>query len=339
VLGEMPSPNLTKFARHYYARPQETITKHYVFLSLSTMKLISDIINDLVAENTSAVVPLQKTKILATRLGNKDLLNWANLELSGYSNKEMLPSYRKATGTILGDFINGYNQVTNYPLPLPSFGDGLDEEMRTFYIMNDVATLERFGASGEESLMFRYPDGVKQSIESIMRNSNGPYFQLLHVGVSVPIHVASQAITAVKNKLLDFMLELEREFGMETELEDLKKQPTKINYIMETTIHNTGDGNVINTGEQAQITANIKIKKGDKSELQDTLATNGLTQDDINNLLEVVDAEEPTGKKFGQEVNLWIQKMMGKALDGSWQVGIGAAGTLLAEALHKYYGL
>jgi hypothetical protein len=32
------------------------------------MKLISEIINDLVAEGTSTVVPLQKTKILASRL-------------------------------------------------------------------------------------------------------------------------------------------------------------------------------------------------------------------------------------------------------------------------------
>ena len=303
------------------------------------MKLISDIINDLVADGTSAVIPLQKTKILASRIGNKELLNWVNLELGGYPNKESLPSYRKAVGTILGDFINGYNKVTNYPLPLPSFGDDLDEEMRTFLIMNGVATLEQFNASGETSLMFRFPDGVKQSIQSIMQNSNGPYFQLLHVGVSVPIHVASQVVTAVKNKLLDFMLELESQFGMETNIEDLKKQPTKINYIMETTIHNTGDGNVINTGEQAQITANIKITKGDKKQLQDMLTQNGVESDDINSLLQIVDVETPSDMKFGQEVNLWIQRMMAKALDGTWKVGIGAAGALLAEALKKYYGM
>jgi len=31
--------------------------------------------------------------------------------------------------------------------------------------------------------------------------------------------------------------------------------------------------------------------------------------------------------------------MIGKALDGTWQIGIDAAGTLLAEAIQRYYGI
>ena len=38
-------------------------------------------------------------------------------------------------------------------------------------------------------------------------------------------------------------------------------------------------------------------------------------------------------------VNNWIKKMMNKSLDGSWQIGIGTAGTLLADAIKGYYGM
>lgn len=57
-------------------------------------------------------------------------------------------------------------------------------------------------------------------------------------------------------------------------------------------------------------------------------------------LIEIIDTEEPNAenKTFGEKVNGWIVKMVNKALDGSWNVGIGAAGSLLAEAIWKYYG-
>jgi len=31
--------------------------------------------------------------------------------------------------------------------------------------------------------------------------------------------------------------------------------------------------------------------------------------------------------------------MIGKAVDGTWQISIGAAGSLLAELIQSYYGL
>jgi hypothetical protein len=42
--------------------------------------------------------------------------------------------------------------------------------------------------------------------------------------------------------------------------------------------------------------------------------------------------------KFGQEVNNWIKKMLGKAVDGSWNIPVGTAGLLLTNAIASYYG-
>ena len=56
------------------------------------MKLIGDIINELVDSDKSIASPLLKTKVLASRLKNNDLLTWVNSELSGYIND--VPNYR-----------------------------------------------------------------------------------------------------------------------------------------------------------------------------------------------------------------------------------------------------
>lgn len=303
------------------------------------MKLISDIINDLVDDQLSFSVALYKTKILATRVGNHNLLNWVNNELKGYPNKDSLPAYRITQGSIIGDFINGRNQVSNYPLPLPEFGENMDNGIREFCLFDSAATLELFAKSDNPSLVLRFPDGMKRSLEDILRNTNGPYFQLLNIGLTVPIHFANQALSAAKDKLLEFMLEIEKEFGLETEIEDLKRNSSKVNYIMATTINNNGDGNLVNTGDHTKITASINISMGSKNQLEQILRDNSVEQADISELLAVIDTEVPTPSGYGTKVNLWLQKMLAKSLDGSWQVGIGAAGTLLADAIKKYHGL
>ena len=137
---------------------------------------------------------------------------------------------------------------------------------------------------------------------------------------------------------MEFMLEMEKEFGLETELMVLQRNNAKINYIMNNTITNNGDGNVVNTGEGSTVNAVINISKGNKEQLTKTLKDSGLNNQDIAELLTVIDTEEPEGNNFGVRVNGWIKKMLEKSLDGTWQTGIGAAGTLLADALKGYYG-
>lgn len=305
------------------------------------MKLISDIINDLVNDHISLTVALNKTKILASRIGNAALLNWVNCELSGYPSFDSIPDYRKTIGNLKGEVIKAGFHANNYPLQF-DFGEKLNKLMTEFKTTDSISTIESFvGAAGKEnnaSLVFQYPDHLRVSLEEMMQEVNGRFFRLLSVGISVPLHFANGLIASVKNKLMDFMLELEREFGMESDIAEFKANTTKINYIMKNTINNNGDGNVVNTGSNSTINATINITKGNKEQLVKTLQDNGVENAEIAELLTVIDTESPEGNGFGIKVNGWFQKMIAKSLDGSWQIGIGAAGTLLAEALKAYYG-
>ena len=110
---------------------------------------------------------------------------------------------------------------------------------------------------------------------------------------------------------------------------------------MNQTIITTGDGNILNTGNSVKIEASISIKKGDKASLKKMLIEQSVVEKDANELIQIIDSEKPdkTSGKFGSKVNSWVQKMVGKALDGSWQIGVGAAGDLLAGAIQSYYGM
>ncbi|MBC8282200.1 MAG: hypothetical protein H8E32_00160, partial [Nitrospinae bacterium] len=57
-------------------------------------------------------------------------------------------------------------------------------------------------------------------------------------------------------------------------------------------------------------------------------------------LEQALESDEPpeSPNSYGPKVSAWVAKMLGKAADGSWKIGIGGAGSLLAMALGKYFG-
>ena len=148
------------------------------------MKLIGDIINDLVDDQLSISVALNKTKILATRIGNQNLLEWVNRELKGYPHREALPAYRKANGTIIGDFLNGTHKVSNFPISLPEVGDGLDEKLREVCFLESAITLELFAKNDNPSLLYQFSEPVRRTIENYLKKANGPHFHLLNIGAT-----------------------------------------------------------------------------------------------------------------------------------------------------------
>ena len=202
---------------------------------------------------------------------------------------------------------------------------------------DSISSLEKLvGKNGVKISVNPY---AKAFLEQSIQNMGNHYFQILNVYLEPPATFISNILSNVRAKLLDFMLELENQFGEETEIKDLIEKQAIVNNIMNTTINNSGEGAVINSGNENSIKAKVTIVKGDKESLRKELIKAKVHQEDVNQLLAVIDDEPPISKdNFGEGVNNWIQKMIGKALNGSWQVSIGAAGNILAETLQRYYG-
>lgn len=98
-------------------------------------------------------------------------------------------------------------------------------------------------------------------------------------------------------------------------------------------------GNTIIIGDHNQVKT-IQIQNGNFDSLKDLLERNNVSSEDIEELREIVTTEEPNieTKTLGTKTNGWIAKMVNKCLDGSWAIGIGAAGKLLADGIKAYYG-
>lgn len=302
------------------------------------MKLISDIINELMDYGAPISGALIKTKVLASRIGHTELSDWVKDELNGYEEGSAVPDYRHTTGIPTGNYLNGNMQYRKATIPI---GHLNDEER---YILTNVIVRE--SVSAVEDLVKK--NGLKISVDSksatylahTIRELGNPYFQIVSIYLDIPASFLPNILSGVRTKLLDFMLAVENQFGTETEIEDLKSKKATITNIMNTTINNTGDGVVIASGDNNKVTANINVSKGSKTELENYLSENAIEDSDIQDLLRIIDEEPATAiDKYSTKVKAWIIMMLNKAANGTWEVGIGAAGALLGDAIARYYGL
>ncbi|NID09392.1 hypothetical protein F7231_04355 [Fibrella aestuarina] len=287
--------------------------------------------------------PMLKTKFLAHKIGNSELLEWVNKELNGYKNADDLPDYRNVRVTTTMSFVVGDIKWSGQPIPTAGMSDAAKRLLSEGYFLESVATLSTFSSNdADDRLAFNIPAELVRYVEiHIKELGHNPYFNIVSIRKEASFSAAVQTLAVIRSRLLDFMLEIEEELGSETTIESLRAANRQITTIMYNTITNTGDGNVINSGDQAQVNASISINRGDIQGLVNKLTELKVSEPDQAELISAlaIETTDPDTNLFGPRVNEWITRMLGKALNGSWQIGAGAAGGVLTELVKAYYGI
>lgn len=302
---------------------------------------------EILTDNKSLTSALLKTQVLATRLDNEKLKNWVTKELQGYKIEDVLPDYRQIRANPKADLDDGINYQMNSPLPTTLLPKRLADTLLKFRLYNGVQSLEQT-ASGEygdyisKEFAEDFSNGLSKEIQK-----NGYSLRLHNVKVFSHISEVSQALGEIRTRLLEFMLELEKQYpNLEKDLKksgfDKNSINQKIIQIMsQTNITTTGDANVITVGDNNTITVKTKIEKGDTEALTKALEELKISKEDIAEVVEIVEDDNPNleTKTLGTKTQSWISKMLNKTLDGTWQIATGAAGGLLVELFKYYYGI
>ena len=137
-----------------------------------------------------------------------------------------------------------------------------------------------------------------------------------------------EILNTVRNRILDFALAVWKDDPKAGELlndSEHRPEPEKITQIFNTTVYG-GTANLVGSAINSPIA--LKIINNDFSSLEHALKEKGIATEDIAILKEAVHADpKPESINiFGPKVSEWIAKMVQKAADGSWKIGIGAAG-------------
>ena len=148
---------------------------------------------------------------------------------------------------------------------------------------------------------------------------------------------------AVRTKLLEFVMSIADELGFDIEITETNKKQINqtINYYMKTIITTSGDGNVINTGDNNTISNNNKIEKGNIEHLKDELRKQGIAEEDIAELSTIIQEEVPESQTnvLSEKETNWILGITKKALNGVGRIATSVTANLLASMIKGYHGI
>ena len=293
-------------------------------MSDSIVLLLQSLASD---PNSNIEELLNKSLLVARKLKIKEFRKWCELELEGYE-KNTLPEYRKFRGQL--KVFNPYHGFQTFIIP-----DDLDEVVTSISINLSV---------GEINNLLKQ-DG--DSFENVISNQAKRQLMSLQGGYDLEPRVIfkrSQLLgitSKLRNIILNWSLQLEEDgiLGKGLKFSDKEKEAAmSVNHFNIQNLQGvagTISGGTINQNNQ------INIKEMDFDSLAKYLAANNIAFSDIQTLKEAIQHDSiPTeSNKLGENVSGWIATMMGKAANGSWDIGIATAGTLLAQSIASFYGL
>ncbi|WP_198013357.1 MULTISPECIES: hypothetical protein [unclassified Psychrobacter] len=203
-----------------------------------------------------------------------------------------------------------------------------------------LATIERMVIDSDDVMLHR---PLPMELNGLLGEGLVNSYIVQRAWSEIPIASVSNILMQVRSRLLDFVLELNSEFS---DIESDKELKEAVGKFDASNLFNNaifGDNVTILLGSENTQKVTNSIIKNDFEALSKVLQENGVDKSDVDLLKDAIDSDQSfsvTEKdKFGPSVKSWMESMLSKAINTSWQIELGVAGSLLATALNNYYGL
>jgi len=305
------------------------------------LSLLHQIQESVVQEGSDLGSVLLKLRLLAARLGSEVLEEWVKHESEGYPKDAVLPKYRVVCVSYRGTFTGSFGaSITNAQIPSYLIEKFAGDSWINYEIRDSIAAVDELVKSSS--------DGGVLSIDAsnlilLLQGKVYEGYACNDVSATMSRVSFSEIQQAVRSRILELTLELEKSipaaahvtFGAPrsegTNSEKVQQISQQIIYGNVTTAVAGGHGSNIS----------VAIEERDKSSLIEYLEASGIPEADAAEFAQIVESEEPTSKDepFGQEAKNWIASNIKKAAEGTWNVGVSVATTVLTEAALKFYGL
>lgn len=173
----------------------------------------SQIIKDLAQDRITIESALRRLLVISYELDNSELQKWIENELNGYTNNSIIPDYRKnVTYMIMYSGYNASTLIRQQPLSESYFDKELQDIIKTRVIKDGVNILENSIKSKSE-IIFNLID-----FAGVVSHNSGGLIRCIRLEQIISKTTFLQILSNVKTKLIQLLLELEKEFGL---LDDL----------------------------------------------------------------------------------------------------------------------
>lgn len=302
------------------------------------MSLIEEIQREAVDSKSDLGALLRKCKLLAARLGSSPLEDWLLWESNGYPDGVDVPSYRiwplELKGHFSGPFGSG---IRNAPIPLVCLPEKVRSSFQDYKCRQSIASIEEILKKTDKGTLHVSAG----DLAVVLGTEVYQYQNCVQAWCEFGVGNLIELLNTVRNRILDFALAVWKEAptageGSNKTSPDI--EPGRVTQIFNTTVYG-GAANLVGSAMNSPV--NFTVSHNDFASLEKALHDNGVLDKDVKELRAAVTDDECPHKDrgFGPRVSSWIANMMKKAADGSWGIGLQAAGNLLEKAISKYYGL
>ncbi|MGB3510746.1 MAG: hypothetical protein WBA93_16235 [Microcoleaceae cyanobacterium] len=182
---------------------------------------------------------LRMCKILAARLEHPAFKEWIEQELNGYEDEKQVPDYRilnnlECQGNFFGSFGSGWK---NCQIPLELLPEYFRKLVSTKDILQSVSALETVVSQTNESVLrLLWPADYLP----ILNHYNRWRYTCMEAWTLIPTHAYVAVLNTIKNRILDFVIEIEAKEPNAGDVEPGAKPipEQKINYIFNKCILN-----------------------------------------------------------------------------------------------------
>jgi hypothetical protein len=173
------------------------------------MGLLREIRDEVIDANRPLASVLRKARVLAAELDNEPLRQWASHELNGYSDEADLPPYRALRAVpVLGTFAGPFGRYAdNMPIPPQSVDERLRDGLFNFAFTEPIAAYE-------EALRVQQADLRSQWSAEVLVIARPRVLEAMECVNAWRVLSRGQVlgvVEGVRNRLLEFVLELKRE--------------------------------------------------------------------------------------------------------------------------------
>jgi hypothetical protein len=207
-----------------------------------------------------------KAKIFASRLGNWELLSWIEKEINGYHlGNDSVPEYRMVRPNYQCTLTNMHGFFTEKaPLPTSWFEGNLKSQYFNYKVQvtKGIVSLEHSLSSNADDFTIRLSADLDLIIDNESRaKSQGS--KIRDVVILVSDAEIKQLLATIRNKLLDLLLSVEREFP---NLKEVSSTPSHQKELINQTIHismakdsktNISGTNITTSGSGNNVNANV----------------------------------------------------------------------------------
>lgn len=300
------------------------------------MTLLQSIQSAAIDGSTDLGTVLRQCKVLAARLESEPLQDWLIHESNGYPDAVPVPEYRVWSLSLKGDFSGpAGSAIRNAPIPMAVLDKEICNRFEAYECRQSVSSLE-VALRESDSASFSVSTG---DLALLLGMNVYQGYNCISVDAFFPRSHIDELLNTVRNRVLDFVLAIEGRDPMagEEDSNQANIDSSTVTQIFNTVVRG-GSANIVGVADDSDLVFNVNA--GDLDAVGEALRAARVSEDDVLELLGVLPVEQPEADgSFGPRVAAWISGMMEKAANGSWQIGLGAGGNLLAELISKYYGL